>query len=93
MVRCGYERRWGDSGQLKSDYDRDGWSCVIYLTSSHLQNISGAHKKCPTMAADIIGQVRVALGSGANCGSIAMDVDERCVVWPGARWVGRTGVI
>jgi 8-oxo-dGTP diphosphatase len=26
-------------------------------------------------------------------GSIAMDVDERCVVWPGARWVGRTGVI
>jgi hypothetical protein len=26
-------------------------------------------------------------------GSIAMDVDERCVVWRGARWVGRTGVI
>jgi hypothetical protein len=26
-------------------------------------------------------------------GSIAMDVDERCVVWRGAWWVGRTGVI
>ncbi|MGH3869527.1 MAG: aldehyde dehydrogenase family protein [Pseudonocardiaceae bacterium] len=28
-----------------------------------------------------------------KCGSIAMDVDEWGVVWPGARWVGRTGVI
>jgi hypothetical protein len=28
-----------------------------------------------------------------NLGSTAMDVDERCVVWAGACWVGRTGVI
>jgi hypothetical protein len=33
------------------------------------------------------------LGVRLKYGSIAMDVDERCVVWPGARWVGRTGVI